>query len=365
MAQVPFELVVDRCLIHGDPAAGQKRGIALNSGDDIVELPHLRHQGRGAGVPGNRRLERPGAIHDREQLSRGCRRELHARRRRSVDRRSDRRRHQVPPQPSLQAGRMARRGWTVKNLFELKSARRVLVEGNVMEYSWLHGADGIRDTLDAAQPGRRRAVGDDRGRHDPRSTWCVTPAAGCRSRGRTETTRAVGRNGSASQTTCSTRSMRTLGRAPARSSSSAKGRATSSSYTTRCGRRATSDRLRRAPRRAAPVARFRFRDNLMRHNEYGVHGYDRAAGMDIARAPFSLAPSSQQRHRRWRVAAISRRQSLRDAKMNSTSSSMTPPPGDFRLRPNSRFRGRDRWHRSGGGHRGADAAGRAAADGAG
>jgi len=28
LQQVPFELVVDRCFIHGDPDAGQKRGIA-------------------------------------------------------------------------------------------------------------------------------------------------------------------------------------------------------------------------------------------------------------------------------------------------------------------------------------------------
>lgn len=33
--------------------------------------------------------------------------------------------------------------WTVKNLFELKNARRVRVEGNRFEYSWRHGQDGF------------------------------------------------------------------------------------------------------------------------------------------------------------------------------------------------------------------------------
>ena len=35
--QVPGELVIDHCYIHGDAATGQKRGIALNSGKtDII-----------------------------------------------------------------------------------------------------------------------------------------------------------------------------------------------------------------------------------------------------------------------------------------------------------------------------------------
>ena len=38
LAQVPSELVIDRCYIHGDAALGQKRGIALNSGKtDIID----------------------------------------------------------------------------------------------------------------------------------------------------------------------------------------------------------------------------------------------------------------------------------------------------------------------------------------
>ena len=33
--------------------------------------------------------------------------------------------------------------WLVKNLFELKNARRVLVDGNVLEYNWPHAQNGF------------------------------------------------------------------------------------------------------------------------------------------------------------------------------------------------------------------------------
>ena len=35
------------------------------------------------------------------------------------------------------------RAWAVKNLFELKNARRVLVEGNLFEYNWPHAQNGF------------------------------------------------------------------------------------------------------------------------------------------------------------------------------------------------------------------------------
>jgi len=37
--------------------------------------------------------------------------------------------------------------WTVKNLFELKNAQRVLVDGNVFEHSWPHGQNGFAVVL--------------------------------------------------------------------------------------------------------------------------------------------------------------------------------------------------------------------------
>src|SRR5262249_12420874 len=36
LATVPHHVVIDRCYFHGDPAYGQRRGLALNSGDTQV-----------------------------------------------------------------------------------------------------------------------------------------------------------------------------------------------------------------------------------------------------------------------------------------------------------------------------------------
>ena len=36
LASVPQHLVMDRCYLHGDPGFGQRRGVALNSGDTQI-----------------------------------------------------------------------------------------------------------------------------------------------------------------------------------------------------------------------------------------------------------------------------------------------------------------------------------------
>ena len=53
-------------------------------------------------------------------------------------------------------------GWAIKNLFELKNARRVLVEGNVFENNWAEAPDRLR--------GRDEETVNQGGRCD----WCVT-----------------------------------------------------------------------------------------------------------------------------------------------------------------------------------------------
>jgi hypothetical protein len=51
--------------------------------------------------------------------------------------------------------------WTVKNLFELKNSRRVLVEGNLFENNWSDGQTGFAIVLKSINDGGR-------------CTWCVT-----------------------------------------------------------------------------------------------------------------------------------------------------------------------------------------------
>jgi hypothetical protein len=137
LADVPHDLAIERCYIHGDPDAGQKRGIALNSASTtiadsyIAEIKAVAQDAQaiaGWNGPGPYTIENNYLEASGENLMLGG---------------SDpaiaglvtedvtvRRNHLVKP--------LAWRGqtWQVKNLFELKNARRVLVEYNLMEQVW-------------------------------------------------------------------------------------------------------------------------------------------------------------------------------------------------------------------------------------
>ena len=86
LSQVPYALILDRVYVHGDPVLGQKRGIALQQPrHHDHQLVHLRLQSDRPGLAGDRRLQWPRQLPDREQLPRGSGRELPVRRRRSDD----------------------------------------------------------------------------------------------------------------------------------------------------------------------------------------------------------------------------------------------------------------------------------------
>jgi hypothetical protein len=151
LAQQPRDIVFERCYIHGDPLAGSRRGIALNGrGISVLDsrLSDFKEVGADsqalAGWSGagpftivNNYLE--GAA---ENLMFGG---------------ADpsvaglvpadivvRHNHFFKPlswktdDPSY-----AGTHWSVKNLFELKNARRVLVEGNVFEQNWADAQSGF------------------------------------------------------------------------------------------------------------------------------------------------------------------------------------------------------------------------------
>ncbi len=143
LSGVPHDLILDRCYIHGDVARGQKRGIALNSASTTITGSYVSEiklagqdsqaiaswNGPGPYTIENNYLEAAG-----ENVLFG-----------GAD----------PAIPGLVAQDVVVRGnllskpvawrtagWQVKNLFELKNARRVLVEANVMEYAWLDAQVG-------------------------------------------------------------------------------------------------------------------------------------------------------------------------------------------------------------------------------
>lgn len=144
VSQMPHHLVLDRLYVHGDPAVGQKRGIALNSGAAEILNSYISDikavgqdtqaiagwNGTGPYLIQNNYLEAAG-----ENVMFG-----------GAD----------PSIPDLVPSDITIRGnlftkplnwrqerWQVKNAFELKNARRVLVEGNIFEHVWVAAQAGF------------------------------------------------------------------------------------------------------------------------------------------------------------------------------------------------------------------------------
>ncbi len=151
MASVPADLVLDRCYVHGLPTGNVSRAVALNSARSAVldsYLSQIHADGYDAQAiagwngPGpfkmvNNYLEAsgenvmfggatgyiPGVIPSDIEIKQN---------------------HFFKPlswrigDPSY-----AGRHWTIKNIFELKSAQRVLLDGNVFENNWIESQSGF------------------------------------------------------------------------------------------------------------------------------------------------------------------------------------------------------------------------------
>jgi hypothetical protein len=143
LAAVPQHLIMDRCYLHGDPTFGQRRGLALNSGDTQIINSYFSDfkgtlqdtqaiggwNGPGPFLIENNYLEAAG-----ENIMFGG---------------SD------PNIPNLVPSNIIIRrnliskplawmsqSWTVKNLLELKNAANVTIEGNTIENNWAAGQQG-------------------------------------------------------------------------------------------------------------------------------------------------------------------------------------------------------------------------------
>jgi hypothetical protein len=137
LAVIPHDLIIDRCYIHGDPYYGQRRGISLNSAStsilnsyisDIKSTTREAQAIFGSNGPGpftilNNYLEAAG-----ENIMFG-----------GADPSVP---YLVPSDILIRYNHIAKqpswRGqpWIVKNLLELKSAQRVVIDGNLIEYNW-------------------------------------------------------------------------------------------------------------------------------------------------------------------------------------------------------------------------------------
>jgi hypothetical protein len=145
--QVATDLILDRVYIHGQPQVSLKRCVALNAARAAVVNSRLQEcHGRGfdsqaiAGWNGpgpylieNNRLEAAGEV----IMFGGSDPTIP---------------NLIPTDITIRRNYLYRptswKGfWTVKNLFELKNAQRVLVEGNVMENNWVDGQIGFAVVL--------------------------------------------------------------------------------------------------------------------------------------------------------------------------------------------------------------------------
>jgi hypothetical protein len=160
LAQVPHDLTIDRCYIHGDPAAGQKRGIALNSARTTISNSYIADikavgqdsqaimawNGPGPFTIANNYLEAAG-----ENLLVG-----------GADPSIP---DLVPSDIEIVGNTLSRpvdwRGsrWQVKNILELKNARRVTISANVLENNWQAAQNGFAVLFTVRN-------------QDGRCTWC-------------------------------------------------------------------------------------------------------------------------------------------------------------------------------------------------
>jgi hypothetical protein len=143
LSQIPHDLVIDRVYLHGDPGKSHKRGIALNSASTTIASSYIADikavgqdsqaiggwNGPGPYVIANNYLEGAG-----ENLMFG-----------GADPSVP---GLVPSDITIADNHFAKQpswraeNWVVKNLIELKNARRVAIERNTFEYNWQGGQSG-------------------------------------------------------------------------------------------------------------------------------------------------------------------------------------------------------------------------------
>src|SRR4051812_4580183 len=143
LSEVPQHLVIDRCYLHGNATFGQRRGVALNSGETKIINSYISDikgelqdtqaimgwNGPGPYLIENNYLEAAG-----ENVMFGGDDPSIV--------------NLVPSNITIRRNLISRplswmsKSWTVKNLIEFKNAQDVLVEGNTIENHWAAGQSG-------------------------------------------------------------------------------------------------------------------------------------------------------------------------------------------------------------------------------
>lgn len=137
LASLPNNITVDRCYIHGDPAVGGRRGVLMN-GSSIAVIDSYLSDFKEIGVDSQALLtfNSPGPLKIFNNYLEAAGENFMAG---GGDPKIS---NMVPSDIEVRRNYFFKplawinQSWSVKNLFELKNAQRVLVEGNTFENSW-------------------------------------------------------------------------------------------------------------------------------------------------------------------------------------------------------------------------------------
>jgi hypothetical protein len=151
LSAVPHDLVIERCYLRGDPQRGARRGIALNARNvAIVDSHFADFKEVGADSQAIAGWNGPGPFRIANNY-------LEAAGENVMFGGADPRIANLVPSDIEIVGNVFTKplewkaddprfngvAWAVKNLFELKNARRVLIAGNLFEYNWPHAQNGF------------------------------------------------------------------------------------------------------------------------------------------------------------------------------------------------------------------------------
>ena len=147
---LPDHIIVDRCYLHGDPEIGARRGIAMNARYGAVVdsyIADIKKAGEDAQAISTWNGPGPYKIVD-DYLEAAGENVMFGGQDPSI-------KDLVPSDIEVRGNHFAKKlawkkgetgfqntNWQVKNIFELKNAQRVLVEGNLFEYNWAQAQNG-------------------------------------------------------------------------------------------------------------------------------------------------------------------------------------------------------------------------------
>jgi hypothetical protein len=149
--QLPHDLILDRCFVHGSPSSDLSRGVALNCASASIIDSHISDcHGEGFDAQAIASWNGSGPFKIVNNYLEGSGENVlfggaDPRISNLVASDIEFRRNTLSKPLTWKADdpSFGGRHWTVKNLFELKNARRVLAEGNIFENNWVDGQSGV------------------------------------------------------------------------------------------------------------------------------------------------------------------------------------------------------------------------------